>query len=327
MAIVENVDVFSEEFYQLTPVILESFPKFRPPLNIYYFNDKVNDLQLYVKKGNRLSKEQQEELLNLCKKGNVFVARSDFPIYSEHITKQLDLILQDSNLKEAEIAEILWRGIPENLKLFYTQPVKLVLKNILPNILVVYQYLVNDPHKIIRLIGRVRPSKEMWIQATNVLFVGLGAYLRSHEEDIDNRFLKSLVIGLSMVYIGKTKLPSHLLNKDRLSRDEEKQFRQYPLMGAQILSRHGVKERPTLQCILEHMERLDGSGFPQGLSGTEISLAGRIAAVGAAFNERLCLKGDVSPQIIKSIVNSLSEEKKKFDSKVVNGLLPIVIRL
>ncbi len=317
----------SEEFYQLSTPILESFPKFRPPLNLYYFNEKVNDLQLYVKKGDRLSKEKQEELFNLCKKGNIFVARSDFPVYSEHISKQLDLILQDTNLRESEVAEILWKGIPENLKLFYVQPVKVVLNNILPNIMVIAEYLKNDPHKIVRLINRVRPSEELWIQATNVLIIGLGAYLRSYEEEIDNKVLYSLVIGLSMTYIGKTKLPIHLLNKKNLTLDEERQYRQYPLIGAKILNNHGVRQKIALQCIMEHCERLDGSGFPQGLSGNEISLPGRIGAIGSAFNEILCTYKEANSDVIKKIIQQLSQQPEKYDSKLVNGLLTITIRL
>ncbi|GAB6887468.1 HD domain-containing protein [Desulfothermus okinawensis JCM 13304] len=311
----------------MTVPVLESFPKFRPPINLYYFNEKVNDLQLYAKKGDRLSKEKQEELFTLCKRGNIFVARSDFPIYSKHISKQLDLILQDTNLREPEVAEILWRGIPENLKLFYLQPVKLILENILPNLMVVAQYLKNDPHKVVRLISRVRPSDKLWIQATNVLFVGLGAYLRSYEGEIEDKILYSLVVGLPMVYIGKTKLPPHLINKKNLSRDEEIQYKQYPLIGAKILNNHGIKKKISLQCVLEHCERLDGSGFPQGLSGNDLSLGGRIAAIGSAFNEILCSLKKINSDTIKKIVQYLSQQSEKFDSKLVNGLLTIIVRL
>ncbi len=49
MKILPNQTI-SEEFYQVTVPVLESFPKFRPPINLYYFNEKVNDLQLYAKK-------------------------------------------------------------------------------------------------------------------------------------------------------------------------------------------------------------------------------------------------------------------------------------
>ncbi len=318
----------SEEFYQISPVILESFPKYRPPLNYYYFNEKVNDVQLFAKKGDRLSKERQDQLFRLCKEGNIFLARSDYPIYSKHISKQLDLILQDSQLRENEIAEALWTGIPENLKTFFTQPVKLVFENILPNLLVVSEYLKKDPHKVVGLIKRIRPSNELWIQSTNVLFIGLGAYLRTYEKEINEKFLNSLTIGLSMVYLGKTKIPDYILKKkSNLTPEEEKQVIQYPLTGAGILEKHGQRDKIVLQCILEHNERLDGSGTPKGLKGSEISVPGRIAAIASAFNEMLCSLQDPTPSHIKKIAHYLSTNPRKFDSSIVNGLLTILVRI
>ena len=321
-------EFLAEEFYQISPQVLESFPKYRPPINYYYFNEKVNDVQLFARAGERLSKKRQEELLTLCKKGSIFLARSDYPVYSKHISKQLDLILQDTHLREHEVAEILWMGIPDNLKTFFTQPVKLVFENILPNLLVVAQYLKKDPHKIVGLIKRIRPSEELWIQSTNVLFIGLGAYLRTYQNEINEKFLNSLVIGLSLVYLGKTKIPDYILKKKtNLSSEEERQLLQYPLVGARLLEKYGHRDKVALQCILEHNERLDGSGFPRGLRTTEISVPGRIAAISSAFNEMLCSYSEVNSSVIKKIAQFFSKNPRKFDSDLVNGLLTILIRL
>lgn len=320
-------DTLTEEFYQVTPEILDNFPKFRPPLNIYFFNEKVNDVQLYVKKGERLDQNRQEELHRLCENGNIFFARSDYPIYSDFISKQLDLILQTSSLSEGEIADILWKGVPYNLEKIYTQPVKLVFENILPNLYVVCQYLLNDPYRIVGLIRRINPSNDLWGQATNVLFLGLGVYLRAYPDQITEKFLKPLTVGLTLVYLGKTKLPAHIFTKNNLTLDEQKQLKSYPILGTQIVSKFGYREKYALQCILEHQERLDGSGYPQKLSGNQISVPGKIGAVATAFNEMLCSLGDDSIETVKKIAQHLSKQPNKFDSNLVNGLLTIIIRL
>ncbi len=320
-------ETLSEEFYQVSPEILESFPRFRPPLNIYFFNEKVNDVQLYARKGERLDENRQEELRALCEKGNIFFSRSDYPLYSEFISKQLDLILQASSLTEKEIVDILWKGVPDNLQKIYTQPVKLVFEGILPNLFVVSQYVLDDPHRIAGLIRRIHPSNNLWDQATNVLFLGLGAYLRTFSNEIDERFVKAITVGLSLVYLGKTKLPSHLLNKKNLTLEEQRQLKSYPHIGAQIVNKFGYREKYALQCILEHQERLDGSGYPQGLKDREISIAGKIAGIASSFNEMLCEINDNSTDTIKKISQSLSKQADKFDSSLVNGLLTIIIRM
>ena len=90
----------NEEYYQISTEILSSFPKYRPPVDLFTFRDDIGVLAPYSRKGVRLSNEQVEEVAQLCSTGDLFVSRTDHPIYSRHIVKQLDLVLQDHNLKE-----------------------------------------------------------------------------------------------------------------------------------------------------------------------------------------------------------------------------------
>lgn len=88
----------NEEYYQISSEILSSFPKYRPPVDLFSFREDIMVLAPYCKKETRLTNEQVEELAALCAEGNLFVSRSDHHIYSRHIVKQLDLVLQDKNL-------------------------------------------------------------------------------------------------------------------------------------------------------------------------------------------------------------------------------------
>ena len=88
----------NEEYYQISKEILSSFPKYRPPVDLFSFRDDIMVLAPYCKKETRLTNEQIEEVARLCDEGDLFVARSDHHIYSRHIVKQLDLVLQDKNL-------------------------------------------------------------------------------------------------------------------------------------------------------------------------------------------------------------------------------------
>ena len=101
----------NEEYYQISGEILSSFPKFRPPVDLFRFREDIAVLAPYCVKGSRLTSDQVDEVAQLCAEGDLFVSRSDHPIYSRHIVKQLDLVLQDNNLKEAEIADICIRAL------------------------------------------------------------------------------------------------------------------------------------------------------------------------------------------------------------------------
>jgi diguanylate cyclase (GGDEF)-like protein/putative nucleotidyltransferase with HDIG domain len=82
--------------------------------------------------------------------------------------------------------------------------------------------------------------------------------------------------------IGKLALPDAVLNKPgALDEDEMNLVRTHPVVGAELVRAWG--EPAAAQFVLEHHERVDGSGYPAGLAGDEISLEGRILHAVDAF--------------------------------------------
>jgi PAS domain S-box-containing protein len=79
--------------------------------------------------------------------------------------------------------------------------------------------------------------------------------------------------------LGKISVPAEILSKPgRLSELEMDIIREHPGHGRDIL--HDVESDWDLaKIVYQHHERLDGSGYPQGLKGDEISLEARILAV------------------------------------------------
>ncbi len=78
---------------------------------------------------------------------------------------------------------------------------------------------------------------------------------------------------------GKLQIPAEMLNKPgRLSELELKFIRQHPVTGHEILKSINFPW-PIAQTVLQHHERLDGSGYPNGLKEGEILLEAKILAV------------------------------------------------
>ena len=84
--------------------------------------------------------------------------------------------------------------------------------------------------------------------------------------------------------IGKIGISEMILNKPgRLDRDEWAVMRRHSEIGYRILS--AVSEFSDLaQAILEHHERWNGKGYPQGLSGEQISYHARIIAIADSYD-------------------------------------------
>ncbi len=94
------------------------------------------------------------------------------------------------------------------------------------------------------------------------------------DDEIDHVILAALIHD-----IGKIEVPSEILSKPgTLSPLEIQLIRTHPEAGRRVLS--GLQTPwPLAEIVFQHHERLDGSGYPRGISGDEILPAARIIAV------------------------------------------------
>ncbi|HPN98324.1 MAG TPA: PAS domain S-box protein [Syntrophorhabdaceae bacterium] len=91
--------------------------------------------------------------------------------------------------------------------------------------------------------------------------------------------IKNLVIAGLIHDIGKISIPAEILNKPaQLSEMEFSLVKTHALAGYNIVKTSGLSY-PVSEVVLQHHERLNGSGYPTGLKGVEILLESRILAV------------------------------------------------
>ena len=85
--------------------------------------------------------------------------------------------------------------------------------------------------------------------------------------------------------IGKLAVPTEVLSKqEQLSDAEWELLKRHPAASDSILKPLSAWLGPWARAASEHHERWDGTGYPNRLSGLDISLAGRITAVADAFD-------------------------------------------
>jgi putative two-component system response regulator len=120
-----------------------------------------------------------------------------------------------------------------------------------------------------------RGHSERVVHVTSAIAAALGL------SESERRVLKTASV---LHDIGKIGIPDAILLKPGpLTADEWNQVKQHPEIGSSIL-----KPIPNLddvrQCVLEHHEKWDGSGYPRGLRGEEVSLPGRILILAEVFD-------------------------------------------
>lgn len=105
----------------------------------------------------------------------------------------------------------------------------------------------------------------------------------------DEHSIKTILYASPMHDIGKIGTPDNILLKpDKLDPQEWEIMKQHSLIGANILKGSDAKFIKLGEIIaFTHHEKWDGSGYPNGLKGTEIPIEGRITAVADVFDALL----------------------------------------
>jgi len=122
--------------------------------------------------------------------------------------------------------------------------------------------------------------------------------------------------------LGKIYVPAEILNKPgRLTDVEMELIKTHPRVGHDILKTIEFPW-PVAEIVLQHHERINGSGYPSGLSGNEILLEARILAV-ADVIEAMSSHRPYRPALgIDKALDQISQGKAIiYDSNVVNACL------
>lgn len=145
--------------------------------------------------------------------------------------------------------------------------------------------------------------------------------------NVSNEDLTSLEYASLLHDIGKIGMPNSILCKpDRLTDEEYEIVKQHPSIGYNILKDIEFLGKST-PLVRHHHERIDGKGYPDGLTGNELDLLTKILAVADAFDamvsSRPYRKRPLAPEQALSILKK--NVGTQFDGKVV-GIFSAVIR-
>lgn len=137
--------------------------------------------------------------------------------------------------------------------------------------------LVRHPDALISL-ARLKTSDDytyMHSVAVCALMVSVARQLGLTQEQVHQAGIAGLLHD-----IGKLAIPENILNKPaKLSANEYEQVKRHPVAGGAILRQNPQLSALVLDVCLHHHEKIDGSGYPHGLAGAQISLYAQMGAV------------------------------------------------
>lgn len=143
-----------------------------------------------------------------------------------------------------------------------------------------------------KYLDKIRSTLEATIQAIATTVELRDPYTAGHERRVaelavaiaremglPNHQIEGIRVAATVHDLGKIQIPAEILSKPRSLNEMEFNFiKTHPLMGYNILKDIDFPW-PIADIVLQHHERIDGSGYPNGLKGKRILLEARIVAV------------------------------------------------
>jgi len=97
--------------------------------------------------------------------------------------------------------------------------------------------------------------------------------------------LHKLASGMILLDIGNTRVPEDILYKEGALNDEElREIHKHVFYSVKLLNQSVGVDEDIINMALTHHERIDGSGYPNALSGKMVPVYGRIAAIIDCFD-------------------------------------------
>ncbi|GGN16021.1 MULTISPECIES: HD-GYP domain-containing protein [Marinomonas] len=136
---------------------------------------------------------------------------------------------------------------------------------------------------------------------------------------LSSAYIEVISLGALLFDLGRFRLPMAMVSKTTKMTDSEFDlFRKHIQFGEQILQKCEGVPKAIYQMLYDHHEKMDGSGYPAGKQGDEISVYGKIAAIIDAYDAMTSAqphKPSMTP--IKAYQRMQKESGLAFDKQIL----------
>jgi len=181
----------------------------------------------------------------------------------------------------------------------------------------IVESLLKDPEAIVHLVNVKSKDEVLFYHTLNVAILAL---VLGKEYGLNAEQARLLGLGALFHDVGKQKIEKNILYKQsQLSPPEIKILQRHPQFGYEIMSQIESFPQEALQIILEHHEAVEGTGYPRGLHGDDISILSKITSIANNY-DGLCNKLDPMESMTpyESLCHLYCRQKEQLDSQLLS---------
>jgi HD-GYP domain-containing protein (c-di-GMP phosphodiesterase class II) len=243
-----------------------------------------------------------------AREGNVLLAK-DAPLKQTYATKLLEwgvnsVYVRDEQGDLLEIDEELCQQVQNSVFSYFRDFLADVNHNQLPEkvqqkLETILKQLLIDGNVLWNLVEIRAISEDIFRHCVNVCIISM--IIGSFRGYPDNR-LTELATGAILIDLGKITVAHEFLDDPKISLTQENiEIQEHTRLGFEKLKQLKGNYENAAQVVLQHHEKYDGTGFPQGLKGDQIHEFARIASIADIFHLQQRNIQDISPsQMIRN---------------------------
>ncbi len=178
-----------------------------------------------------------------------------------------------------------------------------------------------DSALIMQCINGVRDADEyLFTHCSNVAFLNglIAKWLGRPDEEI------ALLTAIGLLHdIGKLQVPTEILNKPgALNLEELEVMKMHPFFGKELLEASGLYAKEILEGVYQHHEKINGTGYPKGIRGDEISIYAKITSISDVYDAMIAKRVYKQEQSPFVVLDTFSKGKaSELDYEIVNLFL------
>jgi putative nucleotidyltransferase with HDIG domain len=290
------------------------------PFSIYSL-DKGGMPILFCKAGYEITPQRQEVLREQNRR--FFVQREDMSTYVEYAAVHISDIVRNPQINPAEKLDLVKDVGSRMVRRIISDPAGTDERNAREFVSGYVDLILQSPAVKSSLFAVAQRGKYLLSRSFNVctlcLLIGEVLYQGNRMH------LSALGTGGLLLDIGMTTIPEEIIEKrDSLTEEEYKTAKTHVISGVDMLQGNNFHPN-VIRMIEQHHERIDGSGYPQGLRGDHIHMYAQIAAVADTY-DAITSERPYGPP--KSHIEALTEmvgQIEKFNLKAFDILLRVVL--